>query len=266
MVDEIEAVERAAVEDLGAAASEELRAALKIESGALGSAHCLIAGGLPASAIVINRTIGLGLTKPADRDLVADMVARYRAAGAARYFVHVHHQAQPDELPGWLGEFGLKPTRGWAKFRRGREAPPAVETTLDIRPATADAFGRIEADAFDVGSAGAPWLARLVGRPNWHIFMSFAGDEPAGAGALFVHDGIGWCDWGATAPDFRGRGGQSAVLRARIVAALDLGCRMLVTETGEEVPGDPQHSYKNIVKMGFEEAYVRANYALPKSV
>jgi 2-keto-4-pentenoate hydratase/2-oxohepta-3-ene-1,7-dioic acid hydratase in catechol pathway len=31
-----------------------------------------------------------------------------------------------------------------------------------------------------------------------------------------------------------------------------------------EVEGDPQHSYKNIVRMGFRPAYVRENYAPPK--
>jgi hypothetical protein len=30
--------------------------------------------------------------------------------------------------------------------------------------------------------------------------------------------------------------------------------------TGEAVPGDPQHSYGNIVKAGFAEAYLRENW------
>jgi GNAT superfamily N-acetyltransferase len=72
---------------------------------------------------------------------------------------------------------------------------------------------------------------------------------------------VGWLDWGATAPAFRRRGSQSALLRRRILDALDMGCRLILTETGEEVEGDPQHSYKNILRMGFREAYVRENYA-----
>ncbi len=35
----------------------------------------------------------------------------------------------------------------------------------------------------------------------------------------------------------------------------------MLTTTGEEVEGDPQHSYKNIVRAGFREAYVRENFA-----
>ncbi|HUG99452.1 MAG TPA: hypothetical protein VMQ83_09790 [Gammaproteobacteria bacterium] len=47
------------------------------------------------------------------------------------------------------------------------------------------------------------------------------------------------------------------------VIGLELGCRKLLTCTGEAVPGDPQHSYRNILKAGFRESYVRDNYALP---
>lgn len=53
---------------------------------------------------------------------------------------------------------------------------------------------------------------------------------------------------------------------ARILCdALDLGCREMYTCTGEAVPGDPQHSFKNIAKAGFTETYVRDNYAPPKA-
>ena len=94
--------------------------------------------------------------------------------------------------------------------------------------------------------------------------MSFDGDVPAGTGTLYVRDGVGLVDWGATAPDFRRRGGQGAVMGRRIEDALDLGCRLLTTETGEAVSGDPQHSYNNIRRMGFRESHVRDNYAPPK--
>jgi len=267
MSQEIEHIERAALEDMSAAATGELAEELGLHSRTIGSAFVSALSALPASAIVANRAIGLGLAETETRDTVDTLVDHYARVGVARYFVHVHPEAKPESIPDWLLSRGLERTRGWAKFQRGREAPPAVDSPLRVRPARAqdaEAFGRIEAEAFDLGAAGAPWLARLVGRPGWHVYMSFDGEQPAGAGVLYVRDEVGWLDWGATAPAFRGHHSQSALLRRRIVDALDLGCRILGTTTGEEVPGDPQISYKNIVKMGFEEVYVRANYALPK--
>ena len=56
---------------------------------------------------------------------------------------------------------------------------------------------------------------------------------PAGAGALYVHEGVGWLGFGATLPEFRGRGAQSAILAARIEDARRQGCREVTTETGE---------------------------------
>lgn len=50
----------------------------------------------------------------------------------------------------------------------------------------------------------------------------------------------------------------------RIADAHDLGCRVLATATGEAVPGDPQHSYRNILRAGFELSHVRANW-VPRS-
>jgi hypothetical protein len=54
------------------------------------------------------------------------------------------------------------------------------------------------------------------------------------------------------------------VLAERVRFALDRGCREIFTRTGEDVPGDSQHSYKNILRIGFRETYVRANFAPPK--
>jgi GNAT superfamily N-acetyltransferase len=268
MTDPLEACERAALQDVQAAAPDELRGPLGIACHDIGTAYVSMAAKLPASAIVLNRTIGLGYGAPATREEVEAIVRAYAEAGVARYFVHLHPEAGPPELEGWLAAAGLEKARGWARFRRGREAPPQVETALDIRPAIpadAPAVGRIVADGFDLGAAAAPWIGALIGRPNWHVFVSTEGDRVAGCGSLFVHEGVGWLDWGATDPAYRRRGSQSALLARRIAHALDLGCQAIATETGEAVPGDPQHSYNNIVKMGLDVTYVRGNYAPPRT-
>ena len=267
MIDDIAAIELAALEDLQAAATEALRARLKISADHDAGRLISMAAALPPTAIVVNRTIGLGMTTPATRPSVEAVVESYRNAGVARYFVHVHPKAQPDSLEQWLGELGLEQTRGWVKFERGREAPPPSETELQIRRVSdtdREAFGRMLADAFDLGQIAAPWIGQLINRPGWYNYMSFDGDIAAGTGSMFVKDGAAWMDWAATDPRFRRRGSQSAILAQRISDALDLGCHLLVTATGEEVPGDPQHSYHNILRKGFEPAYVVKNYAPPK--
>ena len=53
---------------------------------------------------------------------------------------------------------------------------------------------------------------------------------------------------------------QGAIMSARIQAAIDAGCTRIFTETGEAVPGDPQHSYRNIERYGFVAGDLRENW------
>lgn len=256
-----ERIERAALADLHAAASPEISEALGLRTEEVAGALVSIVGG--DKSIVVNRTVGLGVEQPATREAVSRVIDLYGEAGVQRFYVHVHPEAQPAELREWLLEAGLKKGRGWMKFHRGTEPAPEGTSPLDVRPIgpehAAD-FGRILVPCFDLAEGSAALLASLVGREGWRCFMSFAGDEPAGTGALYIRDRIAWFDWGATHTDHRRKGGQNAALRARVREALSLGCRRMLTETGESVDGDPQHSYKNILKAGFQTDRVRENY------
>lgn len=266
MTIELEAIEQAEMAALHAAAPDALRTELGLACERIGSTLVSVAAGVPASGIVVNRAIGLGVGEAARPATLDAIIARYDAAGVARYFVHVHPESGPPEVRQWLVDRGLAKARGWMKFTRGREAPPAVRSAVTARRATAAdmaEFGRIAAAAFDLGERAAAWIACLDRARDWRAYVGVVDGEVVGTGGLFVRDGIGWLDFGATDPRHRGQGSQSAILRQRIVDALDLGCRVIGTATGEAVPGDAQHSYNNIKRMGFREAYLRENYAPP---
>lgn len=263
MTDESEVLERTVLEDIYRAAPAAVAESLGIRPFNSGAAFVGLAAGLPASGIVLNRTIGLGVAAPSTEASVREIVAAYAAAGVARYFVHLHPDSQPIHLAEWLSAAGLVTARGWQKFERPPVPFAAPPTDLEIRPVGrehGEDFARIACHAFDLGERAVPWLANLPGRPGWHVFMSFAGDVPAGTGAIFVRDGLAWFDFGTTAPAFRRRGSQGALLARRIALAIELGCRKLLTCTGQAVPGDPQHSYRNLLKAGFRETYARGNF------
>jgi GNAT superfamily N-acetyltransferase len=103
-------------------------------------------------------------------------------------------------------------------------------------------------------------VAHLVERPRWHVFVATDGGEVVGAGGLFVEGEVGHFAFGAVRAKSRQRGGQSALLAARVERARELGCRVLFSETGESVPGSPQRSYPNLLRAGFRELYLRPNY------
>lgn len=230
-----------------------------------GRLHCERRGGAlmlacPAdSGILFNRTIGLN-----GADAIDEIVNAYRSLGVARAFISMDDDGS-ETLAQELRARGLTEARPWRKFVRDNAPPPAARCALTVRaigPEHGEDFARIVCAAFGLAPALAPLLVRLPGRDRWSVFMSFDGATPAGAGALYVRDGIGWLGFGATDPAFRCRGSQAAVMAARINRARELGATVLTTETGEAVPGDPQHSWKNIERAGFRPAQRVRNFAL----
>jgi GNAT superfamily N-acetyltransferase len=245
-----------AFRDLYAAAPEGLGASV----GEIGGVLCLQLEAAPSSAM-FNRALGLGLREPATEEAL-DELATFFGEGIG-WCVALAPEAQPPELPSWLEHRGFVPGYGWAKFKRGVADPPEAPTELRVERVGADG-----ADAFAetfVRGYGTPaffreWLARIPARERWHCFLAFDGEAPAGAGALYTAGEVGWLGIAATLPEHRRKGAQGAILGARIEAAAAAGCEVVVTETGEPLEGKPSSSYRNIVRAGFEEEYVRPNY------
>ncbi len=263
-----EQIERSALESLHEFCPGDARAALGLKLIRVGDVSVALSSAGPS--ILINRALGLGTEAPATAETITQVVQTYRRLGYRRhglgsYFLHVYDDDLSAAAAAALTELGLVRRRGWMKFRRDSAPPRKMETDLRIEVATgqeaAHHFGRIVCRAFGMSDLAIPMIAGIVDDPRWHLFVSYHGEEPAGAGGLFVADGQGWLEWGATDEAFRRRGSQGAIMAARIALAAELGVENLFTETGEAVEGDPQHSYGNIQKMGFEELKLRANYA-----
>jgi GNAT superfamily N-acetyltransferase len=256
LVSEGEAIERLALRSLHEAATPDLRRDIELDWREIGGVAASIAAALPRSAIVVNRAF---LTETANLSEAAEL---FRAARVGRFFLHLPHGSPSGAL---RAEHAFTEARAWQKFLRLRGAPlpdtPSIEIERVAPGPAAEAAARIVCAAFDLGAAAEPWLARLCRDPRWQVFIVRIDGVPSGTGALFVSDGIGWCDWGATAPAFRGRGVQLALLRHRLGVADALGLARVHTCTGAPAPGDPQHSYRNILRCGFAETVLRCNLA-----
>jgi GNAT superfamily N-acetyltransferase len=111
--------------------------------------------------------------------------------------------------------------------------------------------------------AGWVDLFRAAPRRLASRWLAMADGEPAAAGTLFVLGDCAWVALGSTLPAYRGRGAQSTLVAERIRAAEGLGCLLVLTETGAVEHGRPSGSYRNILRAGFERAYVRGNLAAP---
>jgi len=227
----------------------------------IGDALCSVSASEPS--ILLNRVMGVGSQAPPTLEQLKDIRDLYSKAGIGRFFLHVVPELFGPGREDLLTEVGYEKYRGWMKFRRTPGALREVHSDLSVRRVGAehaDDFASIVARGFGLGPGFESALAELVSTPSWHVYMTFDGDAPAGTGAVYLRDGIGYLDFAATHPDFRRRGAQSLVLRARLRHAFDAGCKSIVTMTGEAVPGEEQHSYRNIERSGFAAAYLRENW------
>ena len=178
------------------------------------------------------------------------------------------------DLPGtaaveeWLRSQGFEPTYAWMKFVRDAHPPrfpaPAGVEVVEVTSPDQEPFGTIGALGFGMPAWGADLFAHLPGREGWRCYVARVDGEPCGCGAMVIEEGVAELGIGATLEQARGRGCQTALLRRRIEDAAAADCHTLLVETGERVPDRPSASYRNILKAGFEEAYLRPNWKRPR--
>ena len=215
--------------------------------------------------LLFNRVIGAGLPA-ATREEIGEVIQPFKSTKLKNWGVQVSPAAEPDELADWLEEDGLVRRDNWSKMYRPVGEVPEVRTDLRIDKAgTKDAgvVGRVTRSAFGMPAERESWLASLVGRPGWHHYLALDGGESVAAAALYVHGSVGWLGVAGTLEGARRRGAQGALMARRLVDGARLGCQWFVTETSEDLPGRPNPSYHNMIRLGFQLAYHRPNYLLP---
>jgi GNAT superfamily N-acetyltransferase len=261
---DLELVEAAAFAALWGAAPESVRREHDVCARTIAGAVCTAVGAAPGETM-INRVTALGLREPATDAALDEIEAFFRDAGT-RYAIGISPFSPPD-LAERLEARGFEPGYAWMKFRRGVEPLPQPETALRVEEIGGErgaAFGSVVARGYGMPDFFADWFAAATGLPQFRLVLAFDGDELAGAGALFVGEGIGWLGLAATLPEHRRKGAQSAILAERIRVAGEAGLDALATETGERLPDRPSNSYRNLLRAGFEEQYVRPNYLSPQ--
>ena len=211
-----------------------------------------------------NRVVGLGVARPATPEDVAEVDAFYRDRGIAWSVVQIAEHAQPAELVGWVEAGGWSRSRRWPKLWRSLDGDlPEAHTDLRIErigPDRAADYERIVLTAFEMTPELGPIATATIGRQGWTHYLGFDGDVPVSAGSTYVTADVAWLGFGSTLESHRGRGGQSAMFARRLADARTAGCTLAITETGEDLPEEPNPSLRNMIRAGFEVAYVRQNW------
>jgi hypothetical protein len=228
-------------------------------------------GAVQASAVSSLAGVGmmnlvLGAAEPgavADGHL-ASASAWMNSCGVGSYVPVAPGLPATDIATAWLAENRFTPGYAWMKFVRDphppRFAAPRGVEVVELSDPGQEPFGMIAATGFGLPAWGSAFFADLPGREGWRCYIGRVNGEAQSCAAMHIHDGIAEFGIAATLEPARGRGCQLALLRQRILDAADAGCHTLFVETGERVPDRPSASYRNILRAGFEEAYLRPSW------
>ena len=209
----------------------------------------------------LNKAVGLGLQGPVvktDLESVEQFYHRYSAPPR----VDLCPVADPSLLPMLtLGGYRLEqfysvlvhaltedvvPASLPGQVRISRAAPEEAELWIHT---VAQGFGDEESPAQETLDILAPNFYST----NGTCFFAWMDGQPAGGGAIYIHEGVAELGSTSTRPAFRRRGVQTALLQVQSVAAREQGCDLALTVTS---PGSD--SQRNMERVGFRLAYTKA--------
>ena len=225
-----------------------------------GSAVLEVGGGcaiFAGAGSPLSQAVGIGLNGPVSAADLDRLAAFYHSRGAP-VSIDLCPLADPGLLPA-LGMRGYRPTE-FNNVLVKRLAAAEIVLTPRVRRALAgerDLWSHTVGSGFfdqheltgeemDVGRA-------IFGMPGAMCWLAVAETgEPAGGGALAVHDGLATLFADSTIPLFRRGGLHYELIAARLNEAMARGCDLATAGTQ---PGSA--SQRNYERMGFEVVYTR---------
>jgi GNAT superfamily N-acetyltransferase len=209
----------------------------------------------PYASANMNRAYLCGTEPGMDFDSMARLIELFSAEGVKRFFVWLSPGPDMDTMRRWLEGSGFCRIRrtGYPTLCRTVRTPVQFNTDLDIREVSVD---DVVAARDHLGETLWPEYARSAGKDGFFHYMAFDGNRPVAIAALCIFEEIGYLMAAATAESHRRRGAQQALIAKRVERAEALGCEVMVSETLYML----EHSYRNLQRAGFQEAYEKEVY------
>ncbi|HEX3324543.1 MAG TPA: hypothetical protein VHR65_05330 [Solirubrobacterales bacterium] len=235
-----------------------------IELRDFGPVQATIVADLPSLGM-LNLVLGAAEPGAMDRDRLAAATEWVSSRGVDAYVPVTPGLAGTNAAETWLAENGFATSYAWMKFVRDAHpprfaAPDSVEV-VELHDAEQEPFAMIAATGFGLPAWASTLFAHLPQRSGWRCYVARVDGEAQACAAMHIRTGIAEFGIAATLEPARGRGCQLALLHRRILDAIEAGCHTLFVETGERIPERPSASYRNILRAGFEEAYLRPNWS-----
>jgi GNAT superfamily N-acetyltransferase len=254
--------------DMWRTVCEDAVAECEIEEACFGPVQATVFGALP-DAPTLNLLLGAGEPGAVEEGHLARAV-EWADRFEVGYQVRVARDC-PGSIPAedWLNRNGFEQGRGLCKFLRDASPPnqpgePAI-TVWEL----SDPLSGGETMVFDAAAAlglpaaAASLLFALPAQRHWRTYTAEVEGRVASFGSMLLDGAIAWVGLDATVAEARGRGCNRVLLRERILAAIESGCRLIVAELDE---GESEHlaiAARNLLRAGFVPAYRSMHWRRP---
>ncbi len=173
---------------------------------------CIAACATNDPSILLNRALGLGTQRQTTAESVRKVADVYSTKGITNYFMHIYEDSLTEGARKLLSGPDFVQKRGWMKFRS--DSPKPIEAKSDLRVELVGKdksrdFGMIVSRAFGMLDISIPLMAGLANDDRWKLFVTYEGDNPAGAGSfLYLKTWVGL----SGVPRYRSFAGEEARL------------------------------------------------------
>ena len=218
-------------------------------------------------AVAINRAIGFGFEHPLDAKQLAEVRDFFREQNKRRWFVDCSPDAAIDReaLSAAGGVVGGSVIKLVADVTTLDGFPdPGLDVEV-ISAADAVPFRELVGSQLGVPEPVRPGIVSTIGRPGWRFYFALKERRPIAGAAMFIAGDGAWFGLAGTEPQYRNCGAQTALLVRRIRDAQAAGCRWVSAETSPETLA-PNHSLRNMQRLGFRQLYQRPSYRFQEDV
>ncbi|WP_028921041.1 GNAT family N-acetyltransferase [Pseudonocardia acaciae] len=248
------------------AAPPAVRDTLGVGSLRLGPARALAIREDPSR--FFNRAGGFDGNEPITADLIARVCRFFAEQSVPTGSIMIAPDLLPSDWPAIAAQLNLEEGPTFVKLAYDLDAA-VVDVALDsglrvgrLEPHQAREWATVMMETFELATPNEmiDLAEGFVGAPDWQQFAVWESERIVAVGSLYVHGETAGTFGGATRPDARGRGAQSALLATRLRAARDAGCRWVVADTGAETSGQHNPSLHNMLRLGFTRRYERTSW------
>ena len=193
------------------------------------------------------------------RSDLLEILSVFRVSEVERFFFWLSPNPQEEEISGWLQDNGLTPFKGttYPTLIRTVEPVSPFQTSLEVRRVSR---GEVEENRDAVVRIFEPWPSSFffesIEQAGFEHFMAYEAGAPVSAAILACDGDFAYLGWAGTAEAYRKKGGQNALIRARLNRAAELGCRVACSETLAML----KTSLGNLKRNGFETVYRKKVY------